>query len=295
MWLWNIVVCASLSAAVNIEGQFTFPDAPRLPESDNATFTDLNWSPPLLDKRQSTCYSPNRWCSNTGQCCGPNTNRCCQSGVCGQSTGGDCCGVSQCNADKPKCCSDKGCIGASDACCGTEGYCPSPFRCYEWYRNYVYQGLTCCTDSSCDVYWSNGATATRTTTVAQTIGLPTPRTSAPQLPATPTTRVGTGGGTFYSSTVYWIFDRNNITSAYIGIINDHTHMYRNGQSRRSGNIPLPEPRPANANRSPSHSSSDANSRSSHPRFLQPGRNNNCLQDADRRCVDFIGHLWWRFR
>ena len=63
MWIWGFVVCASLSAAVDLEGQFTFPEAPRLPELANATFTDLELSQPLLDKRQSTCYSPNRWCS----------------------------------------------------------------------------------------------------------------------------------------------------------------------------------------------------------------------------------------
>jgi hypothetical protein len=111
--------------------------------------------------------------------------------------------MSQCNADKPKCCSDTGCIAANDDCCGTEGYCPAPFRCYEWYRNNVYRGLTCCTDSSCDVYFSDGATLTQTTTAAQTVApAATMKTTAPQLPTTTTARVETDVN-YYSTTVYW--------------------------------------------------------------------------------------------
>jgi hypothetical protein len=47
-----------------------------------------------------------------------------------KATGGDCCGVSQCNAAKSKCCLDTGCSGANDVCYGTDGFCPAPFRCF---------------------------------------------------------------------------------------------------------------------------------------------------------------------
>lgn len=70
-----------------------------------------------------------------------------------------------------------------------------------------------------------------------------------------------------------ILDRNDNTSAYNSIIDDHTHVPSSRHLRCAGYLSLSKQRPANANRSPDHASSNANSRSSYPRFLQPNRNN----------------------
>jgi hypothetical protein len=88
-------------------------------------------------------------------------------------------------------------------------------------------GITCCIDSSCSVYLSDGATSTRTTTAAQTVAPTILKTTATQLPATTTALVGTGV-TYYSTTIYWsvfFFFERLICKKYLPVTNVCARTY----------------------------------------------------------------------